>query len=137
MTTDEQIAKLNEEVRCTLRPSSIHGIGVFALRDIKKGGRLYCRPEELIMYNIPYDRFDEIRPEIREIVLARWPHVVNGMGFVSPDALHSSFMNHSSTPNYGQDDSALRDIAIGEEITEDYMIFGEKTKEIYTWLQTK
>ena len=37
MDIDQQIAELNEEIRCHLKPSSIHGIGVFALRDIKKG----------------------------------------------------------------------------------------------------
>ncbi len=133
VTIDAQIAYLNREVRCTIRPSPVHGIGVFALRDVKKGEKLYCETiSKPAWLTIPYERFNEIRPEVRELILQRWPRVATEKdpffyGFMSPneDQRLLSFMNHSSTPNYGPTakytgDRALRDIQTGEEITEDY-----------------
>ena len=37
LTRSEQIMELSSTVKCKLAPSNIHGIGVFAIRDIKKG----------------------------------------------------------------------------------------------------
>lgn len=122
MTVDEQIKHLNETVKCTLRPSPIHGIGVFALRDIKKGEKLGCNQDtDTQVYDIPPERLIELRPEIRALILDRWPQIEGGRSFASPnqDALMMSFMNYSKTPN-AQGDKAIKDIKAGEEITEDY-----------------
>lgn len=119
MTIDEQIAHLNETVKCTLKPSPIHGIGVFALRDIGKGEKLNCnRRIEPEWYEIPSERFGELRPEIAALILDRWPQP---QSFLSPndDANLMSFMNHNSQPN-SQFGIATKDIKAGEEITEDY-----------------
>src|SRR3990167_2820038 len=120
----EQIEELNKEVRCKLKPSPIEGVGVFSLREIKKGERAYCRPNGFKKwYSIPYERLDELGPEIKEIVFERWPAVINKSQFQSPndDAWLLLFMNHSSEANYNpKTDMALRDIKCGEEVTEDY-----------------
>ena len=42
MDIDQQIAELNNEEKCYIAPSLIQGIGVFALRDLKAGEKLYC-----------------------------------------------------------------------------------------------
>ena len=47
MTIEEQIAELNEEVKCHIAPSPIHGIGVFTLCDVTRGEKLYCFPNAL------------------------------------------------------------------------------------------
>ena len=121
---DEDIKELNQKTKCTLAPSKIHGIGVFALRDIKKEEKLYCVPEDTMQrkwYEIPYEKLNELLPEIREIILSRWPTVINGSAFHFPDVWLMSFMNHSSEPN-SEKDFALRNISKGEEITEDYRL---------------
>jgi len=123
MTTDEQIRELNETVKCTLKPSKIHGIGVFAIRDIKEGEKLNCHSEYQEWLSIPYERFNEIREEVRNIILQRWPLVAEGSDFVHPndDARLISFMNHSDNPNYNpHTDTAIRGIIKDEEITENY-----------------
>lgn len=127
MGVDEQITWLNTYVMCALRPSPIHGIGVFALRDIRKGEYVYCSDigfQSKIWYKIPLDRFDEIRPEVRQLILDRWPQVEHGRPFMSPNGDQNllSFMNHSNKPNYvGYPHGlALMNIKAGEEITEDY-----------------
>lgn len=133
MTIDEQIRVLNKEVRCTIAPSSIHGIGVFALRDIVKGEELYVRPTLYqSWYTVPYERFNELRPEIAKLISERW-NVLNGSSFKSPnDVWLVCFMNHSDTPN-SDGTVALQNIAKGEEITEDYRVIQDYNK-IYPFI---
>ena len=130
---DTQIVMLNGSVKATLGPSKIHGIGVFAIRDIKKNERVYC--DQLPkLFKLPYSQLNKLFPEIREIIIGRWPSIINGSKFISPDARLISFMNHSDTPNYFQvSDTARCDIKKGEEITENYQLMPNWQK-IYPWL---
>ena len=133
MTIEKQVRELNNEIRCTLKPSKIHGIGVFTLRDIKKGEKLYSSPDEYKMYEIPFKKLTLIRPEICKIIVERWPLVIKGYPFESPNNVRlTSFMNHSDTPN-SKDDFALMNIEEGEEVTEDYRIVPNAEK-IYKFL---
>lgn len=137
MVINEQISELNNEVRCHIKPSQIHGVGVHALRDIQKGEKLYISPNITPKwYSIPYERLNELRPEIREVVLARWPSVLLGSMFRSPndDVWLASFVNHSGEPNYDlATDTALKDIKAGEEVTENYKLM-KNYGIIYPWL---
>lgn len=112
--------EINATVLATIAPSPIHGVGVFAVQNIKKGQKMYIRwvPMGMIQTTL-----SKLKPEVRKIIEQRWPPVVDGYPFVHPheDANHLSFMNHSDDPNYDDKaDIALRDIKAGEEITEDY-----------------
>ena len=61
MTTDQQIQELNETIKCTIRPSPIAGVGVFALQDIKKGERLNLIPQETRRwYSLKYEDLDKL-----------------------------------------------------------------------------
>ena|SRR3990167_1214118 len=121
--TLETIQFLNESVWCTIAPSPIHGVGVFALRDIKKGQKLNCYGSLSAPIGLHLTSFEGLDPEIAHIIRQRWPLAVQGDTFHSPndDVRHILFMNNSPTPNYNQqDDVAITDIAKGVEITEDY-----------------
>lgn len=112
--------QINDSVLATIAPSPIHGVGVFALQDIKKGQKMFIRwiPMGMIQTTV-----SKLKPEVREVIEGRWPPVRDGFPFMHPheDANLLSFMNHSSEPNYDDNtDTALRDIRKGEEITEDY-----------------
>ena len=124
MTNQDLIRELNESVKCTLRPSPIHGIGVFALREIKQGEKLYCQEGLRGPIALPFKMFNQIKPEIREIILSRYPLVQRGSLFLSPndDQRLISFMNHSKeNANYdGHTDTATRDIKRDEEVLENY-----------------
>lgn len=125
---NETIEKLNSQVKCTLAPSKIHGIGVFALRDIKKGEKLHCISLVRKSYELDEDGLSRLLPEVRKIILQRWPLARLGNRFVCPndDARLISFMNHAEDPNYDlYSDLAFRDIKKGEEITEHYGEFKE------------
>ena len=123
----DTIRELNNEVMCKLAPSKIHGVGVFAIRDIKKG-------EELGIFGStnkrPYKLHDMslLNPEVRELINQRWLLAEKGGVFQSPndDARLISFMNHSENPNCDKETGkANRDIKKGEEITEDYDEFAK------------
>ena len=104
-----------------LKPSSIEGIGVFALSHIPKGTLL--------------DLFDDTdyrlisRPESESFpksVLETYC-VEDGDGYHCPADFHRMsvgwYLNHSEQPNAGgkrENYYALRDIRKGEEITIDY-----------------
>lgn len=111
---------LNDTVWATIAPSEIHGVGVFAIRDIKKGTKLNLHggTGEWIRTDL-----SKVVPEVRKLILQRWPIEKDGHPYLSPndDALLISFVNHSDMPNYDKyKDEALRDIKKGEEIFEDY-----------------
>ena len=118
-----EIENLNKTVKCKIAPSSIHGVGVFAIREIKKGEKLYCVEEKKKWLTIPYSRFNELLPEVRELIEQRYPRVKIGSKFLSPnsDVRLMSFMNHSELPNYDiKTDTALVDIPQDTEVLEDY-----------------
>src|SRR5215813_1230790 len=117
MTFDEQRVKLNSRVKLRIAPSKIHGVGIFAICDIVKGETLYAdhMPE---VYTFPYSSFGKLFPEVRQLILERWPRVVEGSQFIYPDARMLAYMNHSDDPNYDAElDLAVRDIKAGEEVT--------------------
>lgn len=132
LTKRLQVAQLNEEVRCTLRPSRIEGIGVFAIQYIRKGERCYCTPNLIPkFYNLTFTQLDDLVPEVKELILQRWSSVVNGSVFQSPndDVGLLFFINHSDNPNYDiYTDTALRDIPRNEELTENYCLMENANK---------
>ena len=139
LSQKEQINELNSTVRCTLKPSNVHGVGVFTIRDIKQGERLYCTPHVIpTFYTVPFGSLKKLFPEVRELVLARWASVVNGSLFQNPndDVGLLFFINHSSD-NWNYDvvsDTALKDIPSGTEVLEDYRVM-ENWAKIYSWIE--
>src|SRR3990172_5847412 len=114
------IDELNIQIKATVGVSKIHGVGVMALRKIRKGELVYANALPKI-YRIPFGSLGKLFPEVRKVIMDRWPNVVNESVMVAHDVRLVSLMNHSSDPNYDpQTDTALRDINAGEEILEEY-----------------
>jgi hypothetical protein len=130
------IALLNDIVKVKIGPSKIHGVGLFAMRDIKKGEVLNLNAV-FHAFDVPYKDFKKLRPEVSQLLLERWPLVTKGSHFYYPDTQMSAYMNHSETPNYdGKTDKTLKKIKKGEEITEDYRQI-EGWEVVYPWLKGK
>lgn len=115
---------LNNTVFCKLAPSPIHGIGVFAIRDIKKGQELtdYRFTSEKELFQLPVEEFDKILLPIRKLILDRIQFCDDKtVSFFSPntDQVLQSFMNHSIDAN-SDGRFALVDIKTGDEVTENY-----------------
>lgn len=136
MTQEEQILELNQLAKATLGVSKVHGVGVFALRSIQKGRNVFAdRMPKL--YHISPGNINKLLPEVKKMILERWPLVLQGERFAYPDVRLVSFMNHSNTSNYDPvTDTATRDIAENEEITEDYCQVPDAEK-VYPWLVCK
>jgi SET domain-containing protein len=134
MSPEEQAKQLNERVVVRIGCSKIHGVGVIAVKDIPKGTKLYLDnvPE---VYSLPYDKFDLLDKEVRELLVGRWPQIVNGSKFIYPDVRYQAYCNHSETPNYDiKTDTTLKKIKKGEEITEDYREI-EGFDKVYKWIK--
>lgn len=131
---ENAVKMLNELVKLYIAPSPIHGVGVFAMRNIKKGEKLYADAIYQAL-DIPYSMFKKLRPEIAEYILGRWIPIVNGSHFLYPDSKMIAFMNHQNKPNYdSKNDVALEDIPKGTEVTEDYRII-PNYKKVCKWLK--
>jgi len=135
MANEHQITRLNERVRTRIAPSKIAGVGVFAIRDIAKGQKLYADalPE---VYSVSYTDMSKLFRPVRELLLERNPLIASGEPFPYPTERVQAFLNHSYDPNYDAwGDVLLRDVEAGEEITEDYRRIPNHEK-VYTWLST-
>lgn len=124
---------LNNTVWCTIGPSDIHGVGVFAIRDIPKGMEISdwnaWEKKKPRIFTLDFHEFYQLDPAIREIITQRtyYPKDIPQLVFPSPNHEVSlrSFMNHSTEPNT-DGFIALRDIKKGEELMENYLDFYEE-----------
>ena len=119
---------------CRLQPSQIHGIGVFAVRDIPKGKnpfRTLPKYADFGYVRITEDELDALPSKlsqlIRELFLPTGGkmHIPNyGTNVIRLNC----YLNHSTTPNTrtgnGYDFTALGKILAGEELTVDYQTYG-------------
>lgn len=120
---------LNSTVWCRLGVSPIHGVGVFAIRNIPKGQQVTDYNYSNIADGVPMiemseEDFAQVHSEIKSLILDRMLYdasIGSSLKFVSPnhDQCLQSFMNHADDPNT-DGLTALRDITKGEEITEDF-----------------
>ena len=115
------ITMINDVVKLKLGVFDNH-VGVEAMRNIKEGEKLYATAIPCLV-DVPYKDLDKIRPDIREIILSRFPQVEFGSHFMCPDTLMQMYIQHSDSPNYdARSDKSLRKIKKGEEITQDYSL---------------
>lgn len=113
---------LNEIVKIRIAPSNIHGVGIIAMRDMKKGEKLNADaiPHQ---FDLPYNKFKHLDKDIQDILLGHFPLIIEGSHFMYPVTKFTAYLNHSNDPNYNaKDDTLLRDVKAGEEITEDYRL---------------
>lgn len=136
-TYEEQIKELNERVKLKLgaiaKDDEAH-IGVFAMRNIKKGETLLANhaPKP---YSLTYDQFDKLKKDVKEHILTHFPSVINGSYFAFPWVRYCSYMNHSENDNYDPNtDTALKDIKKGEEVVCNYKNI-PNAGTIYPWLK--
>lgn len=135
--TKEVINHLQNNIKTELGVSSINGVGVFAIKDIKEGEQIFPIWEyETGIYLIPNESLSQI-PKPVLILLDKYfineecgykvLRLFKGMNFL----FHGTSYCNSAYPNTKDvnisiDSIALRDIKAGEEILEWY------TENIYT-----
>jgi SET domain-containing protein len=112
-------------VKTKIGQSAIHGMGLFAAEPIPKGTVIW-RFDHRIDHLLNRESVESLPEVAREHVLRYCGLLENGKYLQTGD--HDRFINHSAEPNtisrpFLEDLTAARDIAEGEEITEDYRVF--------------
>ncbi len=130
-SVDDVIHHLSNNIKTEAKVSSIHGIGIFALKDIKKGEHVFPVWEnESGIYIIPNNRLNEIPSEVLRLLDMYFINeecgykilrLFKGFNFI----FHSYSFCNSAYPiiedtNISNTGIALRDIKAGEEILEWY-----------------
>ncbi len=122
-------------VKTYLSKSSIHGIGVFAAEEIKKGTVTWSYSPYFVTKINP-EEIAKMSKEEQERLDYLDYYWVDAQGNYVFSLDHDKFTNHSFDPNILSVDDftdiAARDIAVGEELTIDYRtIISEGTWEGY------
>lgn len=128
MTAEEILQELATETWVTLRPSPVHGIGVFALRDIPKGCKTLFAKDTNNWVKLAIDKVEQLPTHAKDLVetycLYDTEHYyVPDYGFKIMDMVN--YLNHSATPNIisvneGSYFEALTNIPAGTELFVNY-----------------
>jgi SET domain-containing protein len=134
MKRAELLRRVLADCYCRLQPSPIHGIGVFAVRDIPRGRnpfktlRKYARPGYV---RITDDELDALPPKLCGMIRALFVPTEGAMYLPTSgtNLVHLiAYLNHSDTPNLRTADGfnffARRRIIEGEELTVNYRAYG-------------
>ena len=117
-------------VYARIRRSKIHGVGVVAIRDIKKGTRIFFGDDDPIVW-IKRKQVMALPREIKKLYedfcIFRGDKVGCPSNFNRLTV--AWYLNESHHPNVGNDEDyafyALRNIKAGEELTLDYSKFSD------------
>ena len=120
----------HENVYTRLKPSSISGVGVFAICNIPTGTYVF-EPDDEELVSIRDSEVDALSPVVRQLYTDFC--VRKGSQYQCPstfnDLTPSWYLNHSESPNVAADPSlkfyAIRDIQAGEELVADYRTYSD------------
>lgn len=128
MTKEQLLHELKHDTWVMMKPSPIHGNGVFALREIPKGQRgifsknigEWLKVERSEVETLPQHSIDLVE---NFCLYDEEYYYIPDYGFKVMDIVN--FLNHSETPNIksindGEDFETLRTIQAGEELFIDY-----------------
>jgi SET domain-containing protein len=128
MTKESVLQQLREDTYVMLKPSGIHGIGVFAIQPIPKGCRSIFSKGTGEWIKLPIAEVEQLPAHAKDLVetyclFDEENYFVPDYGFKLMDLVN--YLNHADAPNVisindGEDFEALRDIAAGEELLVNY-----------------
>ena len=128
MTKATLLNELANNTWVMIRPSGIHGIGVFAIRDIPEGCRDIFSKEMGEWVIVPRSETDALPVHARELIenyclYDEGNYFIPAQGFKAIDL--SLFLNHSDTPNIfsvndGEYFETIRPVRKGEELFVNY-----------------
>ena len=114
-----------------IKSSTIHGAGMFTKQNIKKG-ELIAKASSVLDVDIIVEQFEELEEKEKKELLY-WGFYDEPRNVYHCDFDNTKFINHSIDGNITQDENymdmyliAKRDIAIGEELTQNYLEFESK-----------
>jgi len=115
-----------------IRPSSRGGVGVFAIKDIRKGTDLFYGDDDEIVW-VDRAKVRRLPREVRRLYEDFCVIRDKGRTYGCPTSFNrltvSWYLNSSSNPNVSCDNDyrffAARNIKAGEELTVDYSTYNE------------
>lgn len=128
MTKQQLLKELQQETYAALQPSPLHGIGVFAVRDIPEGCRDVFSKETGEWILLSFEEVEKLPLHSKNFVETYYlydeqHYFIPSHGCKVMDM--ASYLNHSNTPNLvsiedGLYFEATRNIKAGEELLIDY-----------------
>jgi len=128
MKKEALLKQLQSQTYVMIKPSPLHGIGVFAIRDIPKGTKDIFSEGFGDWIKVSKEEVDALPMHSRELIenhclFDEDSYFVPEYGFKLVDLV--IYLNHSETPNVkslndGEQFEALVDIKAGEELLVDY-----------------
>jgi SET domain-containing protein len=128
MTKEQLLQELTYQTWVTLKPSPVHGIGVFALRDIPRGTRGIFSSGLGGWIELTHEEVEQLPDYSKHLIhtyclFDEEKYFVPDYGFKIMDL--SLYLNHDENPNiislqHGEDFETLREIRAGEELLINY-----------------
>lgn len=117
-------------IRTEVRPSPIHGVGLFSLEYVKLGDKVSWVCDRCRWYLEPYLQYSTFYVEAD--LVRRHGYLDSQFRLWCLPCDEMRYCNHSEEPNLRSEsfaDYAARDILIGEELTVDYRTFDLEWRE--------
>ena len=128
MNKEALLKELAASTYVMIKPSPLHGIGVFAIRDIPKGTSNIFSKGVGDWIQVSKEEVDALPQHSKDLIENHCLfdedfYFILDYGFKLVDLV--IYLNHSETPNVislneGEEFEAIRDIANGEELLVDY-----------------
>jgi SET domain-containing protein len=128
MNKEALLKELATSTYVMIKPSPLHGIGVFAIRDIPKGTKNIFSKGVGDWIKVSKEEVDALPQHSKDLIENHCLfdedfYFIPDYGFKLVDLV--IYLNHSETPNVislndGEEFEAIRDIANGEELLVDY-----------------
>lgn len=123
---------LRDEAGTQIKPSPIHGMGVFAVRAIPKGTSLFGEAHDAVLW-VKEKELRQLPGEIRRLYadycIVKEKGSLPGCPQSFNEMTVSWYLNHSAKPNVGCDRNVrvytLRKVKVGEELTVDYGTYSD------------
>ena len=128
MNKEALLKELASSTYVMIKPSPLHGIGVFAIRDIPKGTKNIFSKGVGDWIKVSKEEIEALPQHAKDLIenhclFDEDHYFIPDYGFKLVDLV--IYLNHSETPNVislndGEEFEAIRDIANGEELLVDY-----------------